>query len=121
MLDVVVHDHGLRNRLCFDMLFDFGYNNAEDVRSLRRWVEERDGILKVMHCICSDEAVWAERLDRCSLDPRPNQLITNIAELKRYYLNFDTDPLPEELLLDSVDDKEVLVKKALAFLSVTLC
>lgn len=95
-----VSEHTLRNKICFDFLYrflqnvidantdiilDFGLNNSEDVRKLKNWIVERGGELQIVHCICSDDSIWSERLSIRSLNPLPNQLITNLAELKKHY------------------------------------
>jgi tRNA uridine 5-carbamoylmethylation protein Kti12 len=126
-----VSEHSERNAICFDLLYrflqnvmdantatilDFGLNHSEDVRKLKNWIVERGGELKIIHCICSDESIWSERLSRRSLDPLPNQLITNLAELKEHYKDLRTDWFEGEFVVDTADAKAVVIENILSFL-----
>ncbi|MGM0880710.1 MAG: AAA family ATPase [Bacillota bacterium] len=126
----VVQEHSLRNKLCFDFLFrllqtvidsdasiilDFGFNDNNGVLRLEQWVKERGGELKIIHCICSDEAIWSERLAERSKNPLPNQLITNLSELKEYYKYLNPEYLENELVLDTVKELELLVSQTETF------
>lgn len=126
-----VPEHGARNKICFDFLYrflenvihsnaaiilDYGLNNIEDVRKLDMWITERGWELKTIHCICSDESTWSERLAKRSNDPLPNQLITNISELKEHYKNVGPEFFEGELILDTVISKETNVENIQSFL-----
>lgn len=126
----VVQEHSSRNKLCFDFLFrllqsvidadssiilDFGFNDNNGVLSLDQWVKERGGELKIIHCICSDETIWSERLTERNEKPLPNQLITNLFELKEYYKNLNAEYLEKELVLDTVEELESLIVQAETF------
>lgn len=125
-----VSEHGLRNKICFDFLYrflqtvidsdasiilDFGLNYIEDVRRLKNWIEERGGELKTLHCKCSDESIWSARLAERSVNPLPNQLITNLSELKEHYKNFNTEYIEDELILDTVKEKNSLLTQVESF------
>ncbi|TCM87927.1 putative kinase [Paenibacillus sp. BK033] len=126
----VIQEHSSRNKLCFDFLFrllqtvidadasiilDFGFNDNNSVLSLDQWVRERGGELKIIHCICSNETIWSERLAERSKNPLPNQLITNLSELKEYYRNLSAEYLEKELVLDTVKELEWLIIQAETF------
>lgn len=126
-----VPDHDLRNKICFDFLYrflqtvidsgatiilDFGLNHVDGVRSLKTWIEERGGELQTFHCTCSDESIWSERLAERGENPLPNQLITNLSELKEYYKNFKNEYLEQELILDTVKGIKPLIDRVEAFL-----
>ncbi|UUZ84196.1 ATP-binding protein [Paenibacillus sp. P26] len=121
-----VSEHQLRNRLCFDFLYrflqtvmdartavilDFGFNQMDDARRLKSWIEERGGNLQSFLCVCSDESVWAERLAERSVNPQPNQLITDLSELKEHYKDAGTECLDGEIVLDTVLDKASLADR----------
>lgn len=125
-----VSEHSLRNKICFDFLYrflqtvidtnamiilDFGLNNIEDVCRLKNWIEERGGGFKIIHCICSDESIWSERLAERSVNPLPNQLITNLSELKEHYKNFKMKYIDGELIVDTVEEKNALIAKVESF------
>lgn len=126
-----VSEHDLRNKICFGFLYrflqtviesgamiilDFGLNNTEGVRRLKTWIEERGGELKTFLCTCSNESIWSERLAKRSVNPLPNQLITNLSELKEYYKNFKTENLEGELILDTVKEIKSLIDQVEAFI-----
>ncbi|HDX9578783.1 TPA: AAA family ATPase [Bacillus pseudomycoides] len=127
-----ITDHFIRNKICFDILFrllestlackatiiiDFGYNHLDDVLKLKSWIEQREGILTSISCICSDESVWAHRLNERKTNPQPNQLITDLHELKQHYSTINTDLLEDELQLDCIEDIRVLTEKAIHYIS----
>ncbi|MFC4102481.1 AAA family ATPase [Paenibacillus xanthanilyticus] len=127
-----VPEHALRNQICFaflyrflegviesnsPMLLDFGLNHADDVTKLENWIAERGGQLKVVHCICSDEAIWSERLSSRSRNPRPNQLITDLTKLKEHYKDIQNAYFEHELVIDTVLDVESNVQRILLFLN----
>ncbi|MDR6552621.1 AAA family ATPase [Paenibacillus qinlingensis] len=126
-----VAEHGSRNKICFDLLYrfletvihsnatiilDYGLNNIVDVRQLEIWITERGGELIIIHCICSDEPTWSERLASRSISPLPNQLITNLSDLKEHYKDLDLEYVEGELILDTVLPKNVNVEKIQSFL-----
>ncbi|MFB9324549.1 AAA family ATPase [Paenibacillus aurantiacus] len=127
-----VSDHGARNKICFEFLYkflqhvlasnsavmlDFGLNNADDVMKLRSWIVERNGELKVIHCMCSDDSMWSERLSQRSGNPRPNQLITDLTQLKAHYKAIHNEFIENELVIDTVRDIEFSIERILSFLN----
>ncbi|MFD0697649.1 AAA family ATPase [Paenibacillus sp. GCM10027628] len=126
-----VPEHGSRNKICFDFLYrflenvihsntaiilDYGLNNIEDVRKLEKWIADRGGELKTIHCVCSDESTWSERLTKRSINPLPNQLITNLSELKEHYKNICQEFSEGELILDTVIPKETNIENIQSYL-----
>ncbi|MGZ9583712.1 AAA family ATPase [Paenibacillus marinisediminis] len=126
----LVPEHDKRNHICFDFLYrflqtvmdsnasiilDYGLNNVDGVRTLKNWVEERGGELITILCTCSDESIWSERLAERSINPLPNQLITNLSELKEYYKDLKTEILEGECVIDTVMSKESLIVLVEAF------
>lgn len=127
-----ITDHFIRNKICFSILFrllestlacnatiiiDFGYNHLDDVLKLKSWVEQRKGILTSISCTCSDESVWARRLNERKTNPHPNQLITDLHELKQHYSTINTDLLADELQLDCIEDIHLLTEKAIHYIN----
>lgn len=120
-----VADHQARNEICFQFLYrflqhaieskatvmlDFGLNHLDAVRELKNWIEARGGELKTFVCICSDESLWSERLAERSANPLPNQLITNLADLKEHYRSIHDGYLDGEMIVDSSMPQEVLIE-----------
>lgn len=121
-----IPEHDLRNKISFDFLYrflqtvidsgamiilDFGFNNTDGVRRFKTWIEERGGELITFLCTCSNESIWSERLAERSVNPLPNQLITNLNELKEYYKNIKTENLEGELILDTVNEIQPLIDR----------
>lgn len=71
----------------------------------------RISVLISILCTCTDEDIWAERLNQRKLNPLPNQLITDIAEIKRHYKTIDFGTLNGELILDTVSESKVLIDR----------
>ncbi|ENQ3104086.1 AAA domain-containing protein [Bacillus sp. 491mf] len=127
-----ITNHVIRNKICFDILFrllesslscnatviiDFGYNHLDDVLNLKSWIEQREGILISILCTCSDETVWAHRLKERKTNPQPNQLITDLHELKKHYSTINAELLEDELQLDCIEDIHLLTEKAIHYIS----
>ena len=125
-----VNNHGDRNKICFDLLhkilisslnskvdiiIDFGYNNLDDVEKLKAWVKQHNGEWKSIICTCDDK-VWAERLNQRKLNPLPNQLLTDVEDLKKHYSNVRTGILEGELVLNTSLDINHLVNQAVNYL-----
>lgn len=126
-----VPEHSSRNKICFEFLYrflenvidsnatiilDFGLNNNEDVKKLERWITERGGELKTIHCVCGDETTWSKRLAKRSINPLPNQIITNLSELKEHYKDLGPEFFEGELILDTVIPKDINVEKIHSFM-----
>jgi adenylate kinase family enzyme len=126
-----VTEHGLRNKICFDFLYrflqtvidssaaiilDFGLYNIDDVRILKNWIEERGATFKVIYCTCSNESIWSKRLASRGVNPLPNQLITNLSDLKEHYKNVKLEHLEGELILDTIKETKILIDQVEPFL-----
>ncbi|MGG1516316.1 AAA family ATPase [Paenibacillus oryzisoli] len=126
-----VQEISVRNQICFDFLYrfladvisakahvilDFGFNQVDDVLRLKSWVAERGGVLATIHCHCSDERVWAQRLAARSVNPLPNQRITDLETLQRHYDAPDVH-LAEELPVDTILPMEINIASILSFLA----
>ncbi|TYP71945.1 AAA family ATPase [Paenibacillus methanolicus] len=127
-----VPEHARRNQICFAFLYrflqgviesnspvllDFGFNHADDVKKLEHWVAERGGALKAVRCICSDEAIWSERLSSRSRNPLPNQLITDLTKLKEHYSDIKNEDYENEFVIDTVLDVESNVHRILSYMN----
>ena len=123
-----VESHEIKNRACYDVLYrivetnlsnglnvivDAGFHSMEDIMRFRNWTISKDAIFISFLCICSDEDIWAERFNRRSQDPKPNNLITDFNDLKLHYGDLKTDALADETILDSIDNIDTLVDKAI--------
>lgn len=128
-----VQEHSIRNRICFDILYrflenvinsrasvilDFGLNNTDHLKDFQRWIEDKGGKLSTVHCFCSDESVWSQRLALRSVSPLPNQLITDLFELKAYYKDQPLQFLERELAVDTIKPKENLIDEIKSYLEV---
>jgi len=49
------------------------------------------------------------------VNPLPNQLITNLAELKEHYRDFTTEYMDGELIVGTVEEKNALIAKVESF------
>ncbi|MEK8131884.1 hypothetical protein WMW72_28645 [Paenibacillus filicis] len=125
-----IPEHGSRNKVCFDFLYrflvniidskatiivDYGLNNLEDVRKLDQWITERGGELITIHCVCNDEKIWSARLSERSNNPLPNQLITNLSELKEHYKESGPAFFEEELVVDTATSIPMNMDKILSY------
>jgi hypothetical protein len=61
--------------------------------------------------ICSDREVWKERFNKRSENPAPNQLTTDLDELERHYGDLNLKPLEGEIVVDTVESAESILKQ----------
>ncbi len=121
-----VEDHGIRNKISYNSLFkilesntssgtylilDYPFQRDEEVINLQKWCKERNLQLVSVLVICSDRELWKERFNKRSEDPAPNQLITDLDELERHYGNLDLKPLEGEIVVDTVESVETVLKQ----------
>lgn len=124
-----VDEHENRNKACYDTLHkilesnilngidvivDAGFHNLDQVLQFKNWILYKKAIFVPLLCICSDEDIWAERFNKRSLNPQPNNLITNFEELKLHYKDLRTESLNNEMVLDTINNIDVLVENAIA-------
>jgi len=122
-----IDNHNLRNKACYDTMYkiiktniehdlyivvDAGFHDINDALNFKQWVIDKGADFLSILCICSDESLWAERFNKRKHNPQPNNLITDFSELKLHYKDLYTKPLDNELILDTVEDIEVLIEKA---------
>lgn len=123
-----VDNHEDRNKACYntlykildsnivngvDIIVDAGFHYLDQILEFRSWVLSKDAIFVPMLCICSNEDVWAERFNKRSLNPQPNNLITDFEELKLHYKDLKTEALKDEMILDTVNNIDMLVEQAI--------
>ncbi|OPA75096.1 hypothetical protein BVG16_21020 [Paenibacillus selenitireducens] len=119
-------DHEQRNKVSYGILFrllesnkkmngsfilDFPFNQEEDMNRFSNWLKEHNYDLKSVLCICSNEKIWAERFNVRCINPKPNQLITDFLELKKYYVDLSIKPFEGELVVDTIDKLETIMNK----------
>ena len=124
-----LYEHEFRNKICYDVLYkmietniingvdiivDAGFHDLDVALKFRDWVQNKNAQFKSFLCICSKQEVWAERFNRRSLDPKPNNLITDFETLKCHYKNMDTEALSNETSLDTMDNIENIVNKVVS-------
>lgn len=62
-------------------------------------------------CICSDKEEWSKRIEKRLSNPLPNQLFKSAKEAEEYYNKLNTEPLENEVVIDSMDDISVILEK----------
>ena len=124
-----VDNHELRNKACYntlyklletnisnglDVIVDAGFHHLDQALQLKSWALSKNAIFVPFLCICSDEELWTERFNKRSLNPKPNNLITNFRVLKSHYKDLKTEALKNEKILDSIKSIDNLVEDALS-------
>lgn len=119
-------DHMVRNKISYDSLFkilesniysgtslilDYPFQKDEEVINLQKWCNERNLHILSILVICSDREVWKQRFNKRSENPAPNQLITDLDELERHYGNLDLKPLEGEIVVDTIESVETILKQ----------
>jgi Cdc6-like AAA superfamily ATPase len=124
-----IQDHNTRNKLSYELIYEIMKTNLEcnvdllidapfsDILELNLWISNKDGILKSILCICSDEKLWAHRFNQRKINPKPNNLITDFEEMKKYYGDLRIDPIKGELVLDSINNMDALVAQVQEYLA----
>lgn len=121
-----IEDHMIRNRISYDSLFkilesnissetslilDYPFQRDEEIINFQRWCKECNVHLVSVLVICSDREVWKERFNKRSENPAPNQLVTDLDQLERHYGNLDLKPLEGEIVVDTVESIETVLKQ----------
>ncbi len=121
-----VEDHAIRNKISYDSLFkilesntssgtsiilDYPFQRDEEVVNLWKWCKEQNLHFVSVLVICSDQELWKERFNKRSENPAPNQLITDLDEMERHYGNLDLKPLEGEIVVDTIESIETILKQ----------
>ena len=61
-------------------------------------------------CICSDDNIWRERIDKRCKNPMPHQIFADAHEAEKYYNGFDISPLDDEIIIDSIYDLDKIIE-----------
>ncbi|WP_442600729.1 AAA family ATPase [Paenibacillus sp. KN14-4R] len=124
-----IQDHDARNKFSYQLIYKIMQTNLKcnadliidapfpEILELQKWINNNNGVLKPILCICSDEALWAYRFNQRKLDPKPNNIITNFEEMKKHYGDLRLNPNDGELVLDSVKGIELLMTQAQEYLA----
>lgn len=91
-------------------ILDYPFQTTEDLAVIKNWCLERGVELKSILVTCTDEKLWADRFNVRSINPAPNQLITNFDTLKEHYGNIQITPEPTELLVDTAQDQDSILE-----------
>ncbi len=127
-----VESHELRNAACYDILYrivetnllcglnvvvDAGFHRLEDILQFKTWIQNINATFVSLLCICSDENIWAERIKKRSVNPKPNNLITDFNNLKLHYGDLEAEALINEKILDTVERIDNLIADAVLKIS----
>jgi 2-phosphoglycerate kinase len=127
-----VAEHDVRNRMCYRALYkilesntktqstlilDYPFQHPGDLGLIRKWSVENGAQLKSILVTCSDEHLWARRLEERARNPAPNQLITDFEFFQKLYGAMQLTPEVGELLVDNVGSIEDVLPQILRFVS----
>ena len=121
-----IEDHGVRSKISYDSLFkilesnmssgvslvlDYPFQKDEEVLKLQDWCKKRNVHLVSVLVTCSDRELWKKRFNLRSQNPLPNQLIVDFDELERYYGELSLKPLEDEIVIDTVESIDTILKQ----------
>lgn len=127
-----VAEHDVRNRMSYRALYkvlesnsnnqstlilDYPFQHPGDLGLIGRWSAENGARLKSVLVTCSDERLWAQRLEERAINPAPNQLITNFQSFQKFYGTMQLTPEVGELLVDNVGSIEDVLPQIIRFIS----
>lgn len=84
-----------------DLIIDCPFKDHRELKKLSLFINERNGQLKPILCNCSDPDLWEERFNARTINPNPNNLITDFNELKNTYPNLELEKYDDELVVDT--------------------
>ena len=93
------------------LVVDAPYRKKKDHEKLITFCKHLDVSIKSVLVTCSDEEEWRARFKQRSLDPQPNQTITDYDDMKGLYGSMHIEPAIGEFVFDSCGDIEVQYKK----------
>lgn len=121
-----IEDSTIRNKVSYDSLFkiidsnkhsgtsiivDYPFQKDEEVINFKNYCKDRNVSLISVLVICSDRELWKERFNKRTENPAPNQLITDLDELERYYGDLVLKPLENEIVVDTTESIEIILKQ----------
>jgi hypothetical protein len=127
-----IAEHDARNRMSYRALYnvlasnsktdstfilDYPFQHAGDLGIVRKWSAEHGVMLKSILVTCSDEKLWARRLEARAKNPTPNQIITDFHSLRKLYGAMQITPEEDELSVDTVESIENILPKVVRFVS----
>jgi hypothetical protein len=84
-----------------DLIIDCPFKDHKELDKLSSFINERNGQLKSILCNCSDMDVWEERFNVLTINPKPNNLVSDFNELKTTYPNLEPEKYDDELVVDT--------------------
>jgi tRNA uridine 5-carbamoylmethylation protein Kti12 len=126
-----VNDHSTRNKIAFDSLYqillsnvksavcfilDYPFQSTTDLAIIKTWCTDHKVSLRSILVTCSDETRWAQRFNERAKCPQPNQLITDFEVLRKRYDTMQLIPEDGELLVDTIEEIPVLLKRIIEFI-----
>ena len=127
-----IAEHGARNRASYQALYsilesnsktdstfilDYPFQHPGDLGIVRKWSAEHGTTLKSILVTCSDEELWAHRLEERAKNPTPNQIITDFLSLRTLYGVMQLMPEADELFVDTVDNIATILPRVIRFVS----
>ena len=130
------NNHKLRNAICekiirkliktgiennTTLIIDNPYHHHNQIDEFQEWLKKQGVELISILVICSNENIWKERFNKRKLYPKSNQLITDFDALKIHYNTLETEPIKNELVLDSVNEIEQLAQDSIQYIQNKNC
>lgn len=127
----IIKDHQERNEISYGSLYailksnarnncvfivDYPFYSTDHFSIIKKWCKNNKVELKSILSICSDEIIWDKRLVARTKNPKPNQHVTNIKELKKHCGNIEISPEKGELVIDTIKSKKTLLDDIKAFI-----
>lgn len=94
-----------------DLIVDISLSHNPYLEQFLSKIDFRNSQLYQFFCICSNNEEWNKRIEKRLVDPLPNQLFKSVKEAEEHYNKLDSEPLENEIIIDSIDDISVILER----------
>lgn len=103
-----------------DIIIDVGLHNTDNLQVFLDKTDYHLSNIYYFFCDCSDEEIWNNRLKERLKNPLPNQFFTCLEEISHYYQQQDAKLMPNEIIIDSIEDICGIIKNIKSVINYTL-
>lgn len=94
-----------------DIIIDVALPDKNDLKKFLDKIDFKGAAIRKYFCVCSDDMIWASRVEERLQNPQPNQYFRSVKEIMEHYERLSIAAEPDEIVLDSVLSLQYLIGK----------
>lgn len=100
-----------------DIIIDIGLAHTSHLKEFLSKVNWANSTIYHFLCICSNNLLWRERINKRLKNPLPNQSVcSNVSEIEEHYRGYDITPLENEFIIDSTEKLHNIIDQVIKFI-----